>query len=88
MISQDARATHLQEAISCPLPEAVSSPERADHDPPQDASTSASPFSFGTNDLPSPEPSQDRFELLLAAPILTDSVESASRVCASGCRTF
>ena len=80
VISQDARATHLQEAISCPLPEAVSSPERADHDPPQDASTSASPFSFGTNDLPSPEPSQDRFDMLLAAPVLTDFVESASRL--------
>ena len=29
--------THLQEAITCPLPAAVSSPERAEHEPPEDA---------------------------------------------------
>ena len=74
----DAPAVHLQEAISSPLPEAVSLPERVDHDPPQDASMPASAFSFGTNDLPSPEPSQDLFALLLAAPVLADSTESAS----------
>ena len=76
----DAPAVHLQEAISCPLPEAVSSPERADHYPSQDASTPAAAFLFGTSDLPSPEPSQDLFDLLLAALVLADSIESASRL--------
>ena len=75
----DAPAVHYQEAISSPLPAAVSSPERVDHEPPQDASTPASAFSFGTSDLPSPDPSQDLFDLLLAALVLADSTESASR---------
>ena len=80
VILQDAPDVHLQEAISSPLPEAVSSPERADQNPPQDASTPASAFSFGTSDLPSAEPSQDLFYLLLAAPVIADSTESASRL--------
>ena len=43
----DAPAVHLQEAISSPLPEPVSSLERADHDPPQDPSTLPLPFRLG-----------------------------------------
>ena len=80
VISQDAPAVHLQEGISSPLLETVSLPEWAETDPPQDASTPASAFLFGTNDLPSPKPSQDLFALLLAAPVLADSTESASRL--------
>ena len=81
VILQDAPATHLQEAITCPLPAAVSSPERAEHEPPQDASTPASFLSSGTIDVPSLESSPDLFTLLTAAaPVIADSMESASRL--------
>ena len=80
VISQDAPAVHFQEAISSPLPEVVSSPEQAETDPPQDAYMPASAFLFGTNDLPSPDLSQDLFTLLTAAPVISDSVASASRL--------
>ena len=81
MISQDAPATHLQEAITCPLPAAVSSPERAEHEPPKDASTPPSCLSSGPIDVPLLESSPDLFTLLTAAaPIIADSTESASRL--------
>ena len=71
--------THLQEAITCPLLAAVSSPERAEHEAPEDASTPASFLSSGPIDAPSLESSPDLFTLLTAAaPDLADSTESAS----------
>ena len=74
----DAPTVALQEAISCPLPEAVSSPERVGHEPSQDASTPASCFSSGT--VFSLESSPDVFALLTAPPpVIADSMESASR---------
>ena len=74
----DASTVDLQEAISCPLPEAVSSPERVGHEPPQDASTPASYFSSGT--VFSLESSPDVFALLTAPlPVIAYSTESASR---------
>ena len=74
----DAPTVDLQEAISCPLPEAVSSPERVGHEPPHDASTPASYLSSGT--VFSLESSPDLFALLTAPPpVIADSTESASR---------
>ena len=74
----DAPAVDLQEAISCPLPEAVSSPERVGHKPPHDESTPASYLSSGT--VFSLESSPDVFALLTAPPpAIADSTESASR---------
>ena len=67
----DAPTVHLQE-------EAVSSPERVGHEPPQDASTPASYLSSGTVLLL--ESSPDLFALLTAPPpVIADSMESASR---------
>ena len=83
VITQDdaSEITHLQEAITCPLPAAVSSPERAEHEPPEDASTPASFLSSGPIEAPSLESSPDLFTLLTAAaPVLADSTESASRL--------
>ena len=82
VITQDAPAiTHLQEVITCPVPAAVSSPERAEHEPPEDASTPASFLSSGPIDVPSLESSPDLFTLLTAAaPVIADSTESASRL--------
>ena len=83
VITQDdaSAITHLQEAITCPLPAAVSSPERAEHEPPEDASTPASFLSSGPIEAPSLESSPDLFTLLTAAaPVLADSTESASRL--------
>ena len=79
--TQDAPdMTHLQEAITDPLPAAVSSPERAEHEPPEDASTPASFLSSGPIDALSLESSPDLFTLLTAAaPVIADSTESASR---------
>ena len=81
VVPQDAPdMTHLQEAITDPLPAAVSSPERAEHEPPEDASTPASFLSSGPIDALSLESSPDLFTLLTAAaPVLADSTESASR---------
>ena len=64
-----------------PNPEAMSSPERANHDTSsvKDAPTPASLLSSGPIDVPSPESSQDLFNRLLAAPVLADSTESDSR---------
>ena len=73
--------THLQEAITCPLPAAVPSPEQAEHEPPEDASTPASFLSSGPIHAPSLESSPDLFTLLTAAaPVIADSTESASRL--------
>ena len=82
LITQDdAPVTHLQEAITCPLLAAVSSPERAEHEPPEDASTPASFLSSGPIDAPSLESSPDLFTLLTAAaPVIADSTASASRL--------
>ena len=80
VILKDA-PTHLQEATTSPLPAAVSSPERAEHEPPEDASTPASFLSSGPIDVPSLESSPDLFTLLTAAaPVIADSTESASRL--------
>ena len=78
IIQDDAPTVHLQEAISCSLPEAVSSPERVGHEPPQDASTPASYLSSGT--VFSLESSPDLFAVLTASPpVIADSMQSASR---------
>ena len=45
-----------------------------------DASTPASLFSSGTIDLPSPESLQELLNLLVAASVLADSVESDSHL--------
>ena len=56
--AQDAPAANMQ-----PPAVAMSSPDWVGTDPSQGASASASPFSLGTSDLPSPEPSQYLFTL-------------------------
>ena len=62
--------------------EAMSSPDRAEHETSsvKDASMPASLLSSGPIDVPSPGSSQDLFNHLLAAPVFADSMESDSRL--------